>query len=93
MAENPCCSVWASNCDTFGVLHTEFDLDKDWLIFVSAGGRRNSTEDMGATATLTNDLGDLTTNVHNFPMEYNSHAKELGIRGRFTTGSIQPIWP
>ncbi len=81
--------AYADSKDTFGVLHSEFDLNKDWMFFASAGGRRNSTDDMGATATLTNNLGDLTTNILNFPMEYNSHTEELGIRGRFTTGSIQ----
>lgn len=73
----------------FGVLHSEFDLNQDWTVFASAGGRRSTADYLYANGTFTSNQGDFITEVYNFPMKNNAHTRELGIRGRFATGSLQ----
>ncbi|HML90447.1 MAG TPA: TonB-dependent receptor plug domain-containing protein, partial [Methylomusa anaerophila] len=81
--------TYANNKNTFGVIHGEFDLNPDWMIFASAGARKNTWDYILGSAVLTNAQGDFTASIDNFPLEYHVHTEELGIRGQFTSGSIR----
>ena len=84
-------SPWAyvHSKDTFGVLHSEFDLDKQWTAFASAGMRRSRTEYLFSRGTINNALGDFSQYFYNYPSKTNSQTEELGLRGQFSTGTIR----
>lgn len=81
--------TYADTKSIFGALHSEFDLNKAWTIFASAGGRRSTADYLFTGGDFTSNQGDFITEVYNFPMKNNAHTEELGIRGRFATGSLQ----
>ncbi|HML90747.1 MAG TPA: TonB-dependent receptor plug domain-containing protein, partial [Methylomusa anaerophila] len=81
--------TYTNSKNTFGVIHGEFDLNPDWLVFASAGARKNTWDYVLGSATLTNAQGDFTESVTNYPLKYLAHTAELGIRGRFTSGLLR----
>jgi len=80
---------YVNNKDTFGVFHSEFDLNQNWTAFASAGARKNRFEFLQGYPTLENEQGDTTNRIMNYPSKTTANTGELGIRGNFTTGPIK----
>ncbi len=80
--------TYVNSKDVFGIIHGEFDLNQDWTVFASAGAKRNDFEYIYGDAFLNNNQGDFTTGVEAFPIKIKTHTEDLGIRGKFTTGSL-----
>jgi len=76
--------------DTFyGSMRTEYDLAKDWTVFIAAGGSRLRGEGFGTSPRITDAIGTLTetTSVARAAVQ-KQWTGEVGIRGKFDTGPI-----
>ena len=76
--------------NSFIVFNGEYDLSPAWTVFGAAGYRENSFDDyLFGDNRLINSNGDYTQEIYDWPLSYNSHVEEFGVRGVFTTGKVK----
>jgi iron complex outermembrane receptor protein len=75
--------------DFYGMARGEIDLNDDWTLFGSVGGRQNRSYLVSGFATINNANGNLTEAPYNFPVMHDNTSQEAGIRGKFDTGPVK----
>ncbi len=74
--------------DIFGVLHMEYDINPNWVIYGAVGGKNNSTTQLQNTTILTDAAGDLLILPYLFPYRAKIGTGQAGASGTFHTGPI-----
>ncbi len=74
--------------DVFGTVRGEIDLSEQVTAWAAFGARQNDEYNVLANPTLTNAAGDTTTSRFDNRRDQFIHTGELGVRGKFNTGSV-----
>jgi iron complex outermembrane receptor protein len=80
--------TYSSERDTFGTLRGEIDLTENVVTWAALGMRQGSEDNALAGVTVTNTAGDAAIQGFDNTREDSIVTGEVGIRGKFRTGSI-----
>lgn len=81
--------TYSNEKDVFGVLRGEFDLNDNWTVWAAVGGRDGEEENSFANPTVVALNGDTSTYRFDNAREDSVVTGEIGIRGKFETGSLK----
>ncbi len=80
--------TYAHPKDIFGVLHAEFDINPNWVVFGAVGGKSNNNAYLQLSPSLLNAAGDLSITPFLFPNRQKIGTGQAGTSGTFRTGPI-----
>lgn len=84
---------YSNERDTFGTVRGEWDISSSVTAWAAAGARRGTEANSLANLTLSNaDTGAATTYRFDNTRKDNVATGELGLRGKFQTGSVGHEW-
>ena len=81
--------TYANDKNFFGVLRGEYDLSENWTAWAAIGGRDGEEDNSFANPTVTGLDGSTTTTRFDNTREDAVITGEIGIRGKFETGSLK----
>lgn len=79
--------AWSKLQSTYGVARVEYDLNEDWMAYAALGYSRDKEDGLYAGANV-DENGIGTNSPLRTPYIRNSVTGEVGLRGRFVTGSV-----
>lgn len=81
------------NKDKGFIVRGEYDLSNAITAYAAYGQSNTEYEYNGASGgTVTNSAGDYTTNIAQLAFEVDKKSADIGIKGKFNTGSIRHQW-
>lgn len=86
---NPTWTVYNTR-DKGGMIRGEYDLNDQWMGYVTAGMSKTEYDTLGAAKTeIQNQAGDIKFNIAHLGFEYERKSAEVGLRGKFDTGAVK----
>jgi iron complex outermembrane receptor protein len=81
--------TYSNSRDLFGTVRGEYDFNDQWTGWAAVGMRRGSEDNALSGLTLSSAAGDATVNRFDNTRKNRVKTGELGLRGKFETGSVK----
>ncbi|MEN2387551.1 TonB-dependent siderophore receptor [Comamonas sp. A7-5] len=81
--------TYSNSHDLFGTVRGEYDFNDQWTGWAAVGMRRGSEDNALSGLTLSSAAGDATVNRFDNTRKNRVKTGELGLRGKFETGSVK----